>query len=70
MRPRSGLDKLLHNCSLLAPMLEVCAISRGKAMMIRFPSCKAKELSKDVGLDPGLTIASDLAAQLADSITE
>lgn len=57
--PRLG--KLLFNMSIVA----VCAVIKDEAVMIGFPSCKKKELAKDAEV----SIASDLAAQLADSVT-
>lgn len=65
MRSRSRLGKLLFNSLLLVPILEVCAVNRDEAVAIGFPSFK-KEFAKDAEV----SIASDLAAQLADSVTE
>lgn len=48
------------------PILVVCAVNRDEAVMIGFPSCKKKELTKDAEV----SIASDLGAQVADSVTE
>lgn len=48
------------------PILKVCAVNGDEAVLIGFPSCRKKDSAKDAEV----SIASDLAAQLADSVTE
>lgn len=64
MRSWSRLGKLLFSSQLLVPILEVCAVNRDKAVTIGFPRCQKKELAKDAEV----SIASDLAAQLSNSV--
>lgn len=66
MRSRSRLGKLLFGSLLLVPILKVCAVNGDEAVLIGFPSCSKKDPAKDAEV----SIASDLAAQIADSVTE